>query len=258
MQSLIHVKPIEIEDNASFITRFVSPAFNATNKSRPFDEGVYAMYPELRGRITNQLSMDEIYATVYPVVEADLKKNEIVINEKILEVQHKFDSFMNELVDCMYDLFELENKNEMDHMQCFVGHLPRFPRNVMEKTFFVSFDADEIIYMAAVHEINHFFCFEKWKSMHGYDKNRESYHPESLWFLHELIVDPTLNEPKVQKIAPYEQKAYPQFYTQKIGDKPLMDHIKEFYHERKSMAEFLDKSYEFIEKNIEEIVRKCG
>lgn len=256
--SKIHVQPIEVEVNASFITRYVSPEFNARNKSRSFDEGVYAMFPELQGKITSEMSMDDIYAIVLPVVTADLKKHEAGIQEKIIEIQEEFDHFIDKLVDGLYELFELENQNEMDHMKCYVGHLPRFPRNVMTKVFFVSFEAEEIIYTGAVHEINHFYCFEKWKTMHGYNLPREPYHPEPLWFLQELIVDPTLNEPMIQRIAPYEQKAYPQFYNQSINGKPLMNYIKEFYQERKSMADFLDRSYDFIEKNIVEIRQKCG
>jgi len=37
-----------------------------------------------------------------------------------------------------------------------------------------------------------------------------------------------------------------------------MNYIKEFYQKRKSMVDFLDQSYDFIEKNIEEIRQKCG
>lgn len=91
-----------------------------------------------------------------------------------------------------------------------------------------------------MHEINHFVLFEKWKSMNGYAKAREPEQPEPLWFLEEMIVDPTLNTKALQEIVPYPQKAYEQFYTASI------------------IEEFLERTYRYIEDNLKELIEKCG
>ncbi|ABX42787.1 hypothetical protein [Lachnoclostridium phytofermentans] len=83
-------------------------------------------------------------------------------------------------------------------------------------------------------------------------------HPETLWFLEELIVDQTLNEPMLQEIVPIPQKAYEQFYVQKIEGIPVMTHIKELYKHKVSIEHFLEEAHEFIKEHHLELIEKCG
>lgn len=94
--------------------------------------------------------------------------------------------------------------------------------------------------------------------MHESYKNTESIHPEPLWFLEEISVDPTLNEEYIQKLASYPQVAYQQFYNETINGISVIDNIKFIYSQKRNMADFLDKAYKFIEDNIIEITKKCG
>jgi hypothetical protein len=47
----ITVEKMDLETNINFICRYVNPEFNRKNKSRPFAERTYVLYPELRGKI---------------------------------------------------------------------------------------------------------------------------------------------------------------------------------------------------------------
>jgi hypothetical protein len=148
---------------------------------------------------------------------------------------------------------------EQREIICYLGLYTVFPRDVLTKEYWVHYKTpEEVILRASVHEINHFILFEKWKAMHGYEKIIEPNHPEPLWFLEEMAVDPTLSDPIMMEVSPYQQKAYQTFYDNYIEEIPIEDHIIRFYNERKDMADFLNNACEFISKNHSEIIRLCG
>lgn len=82
-----------------------------------------------------------------------------------------------------------------------------------------------------------------------YCKEDEPLHPDTLWFLEEMAVDPTLNIPCIQNVAPYPQKAYEQFYVRMIDGKSAEEHIINIFKNRSSIEDFLDTAYDFIDKN---------
>ena len=98
-------------------------------------------------------------------------------------------------------------------------------------------------------EINHMIFFEKWQEMHG-GSIREPAWPDPLWYLEEIIVDPTLNEESVRKHTLYENKAYPLFYEPDESGESMMDRIQKLFRSRKSMEDFLEKAYAAVCKEI--------
>jgi hypothetical protein len=246
----IVVEKMDIESNIKFICRYVNPEFNRKNKSRPFAERTYLLYPELRGKIFDNMDNEEIYKLVKPSVEQVFVRKELEIERKIELLQASFDIIQKELMTNLIDIFEMKWPEEQGRITCYVGCISSFPRNVISKEFFVSYEKDiDMLMMASIHEINHFVLFEKWKQMHGYDKENEPLYPDTLWFLEEMAVDPTLNIPCIQKVAPYTQKAYEQFYERMIDGISAEEHIINIFTNRTSMEDFLNTSYDFIEKN---------
>lgn len=255
----IIVKKQDRENNAKFITGLLNPEFIASNTSLPFEKRVYGLLPELKDKIKNNMITEEIYQEVYHAISERFIKDADTMDRRVLELQQAFDGFSKPLLLKMLEIFELEWPETQGEILCYIGCYPVFPRDVMKKEFWVNYNTpDAYILGASIHEINHFMAFEKWKAMHGYDKKVEPMHPEPLWFLEEIIVDPTLNEPELQKIASYPQRAYTQFYEESINGIVVMEHIKKIYNERNNMADFLDRSYSFIEEHIEELIVKCG
>lgn len=246
----IKVEKMNIETNIDFICRFVNPEFNRINKSRPFAERTYSLYPILRGKILDNMNDEDIYKIVKPCVEQVFIEKELEIDQKIGQLQSAFDNIENELLSNLFGVFEMEWPKEQERITCYVGCISSFPRNVITKNFFISYEKDmDMLMMASIHEINHFVLFEKWKQMHGYDKEDEPLHPETLWFLEEMAVDPTLNIPCIQNVAPYPQKAYEQFYERMIDGISVEEHIINMFNNRSSIEDFLDTAYDFIDKN---------
>ena len=83
--------------------------------------------------------------------------------------------------------------------------------------------------------------------MHGF-KGAEPSWPDPLWYLEEIIVDPTLNDERVRPYTLYENKAYPQFYiANKNNDKSIMAKIKECYGNHKNnIEEFIEEAYKIV------------
>lgn len=230
--------------------KYVSPEFNKKNNTRPFAERTYLLYPELRGKITKDMSYDEIYSIVKSNVVQVYTDKEVEMQRKIELLQSEFDKIWPELMTSLISTFEMTWPKEHEKIICYIGCISSFPRNVMTKEFFVSYDKDiDMLMMASIHEINHFVLFEKWKQMHGYDKAVEPMYPDTLWFLEEMAVDPTLNIPSIQKIAPYTQKAYEQFYEKMLDGRSVEEHIINMFANRTSMESFLNEAYDFIDKN---------
>ncbi|WP_312371655.1 hypothetical protein [Lachnoclostridium sp.] len=245
--------------NVSFITKFLDPEFLAKNKSRPFSEGVYELLPSLRGKIEDTMTKNEIYNIVEPIVLRELSLRQEELNQRIDTLQQQFQSFDKELLHNMLSLFHATWPKEQEEIICYVGYIPRCPRNCVTKEFFVTSSMDiETNIKASIHEINHFVFYEKWKQMHGFPEGVEPMHPEILWFLEELIVDPTLNEPMLQEIVPIPQKAYEQFYVQKIEGTTVMTHVNELYKHKLSIEQFLEEAHEFIKKHHLTLVKTCG
>lgn len=248
----IVVEKMNIEHNIDFICRFVNPEFNRKNKTRPFAERTYLLYPELRGRILDDMDEEEIYNIVKPIVEQTFIEKELEINQKIEQLQSAFDLIQNQLMTNLINTFEMDWPEEQDRIICYVGCISSFPRNVMTKKFFISYEKEmDMLMMASIHEINHFVLFEKWKQIHGYDKENEPGYPDTLWFLEEMAVDPTLNIPCIQNVAPYPQIAYEQFYERMVDGISAEQHIINMFTNRSSIENFLDTAYDFIDKNKE-------
>lgn len=246
----IIVKKMDIDLNINLICKYVNPDFNRKNKSRPFAERTYLLYPELRGKITDTLDNEEIYQIVKPSVEQVFDKKKIEIQNKIECLQVAFDKIQTSLMTNLINTFELEWHESEKEIICYVGCISSFPRSVITKEFFVSYEKDiDMLMMASIHEINHFVLFEKWKQMYGYHELNEPLYPDTLWFLEEMAVDPTLNIPSIQSIAPYPQKAYEQFYECMIDGISAEDNIINIFQNRTSMESFLTTAYDFIEAN---------
>lgn len=247
---------MDFELNIKLICRYVNPEFNRKNKSRPFAERTYLLYPELRGKITDDMNEEQIYQIVKPCVERVITEKKADIENKITQLQAAFDAIQPQLMSNLITAFEMDWPKEQEEISCYVGCISSFPRSVMTKEFFVSYEKEiDMLMMASIHEINHFVLFETWKQIHGYDKEIEPLYPDTLWFLEEMAVDPTLNIPSIQNIAPYPQKAYEQFYECEINGISAEEHIIRMFTDRSSIKSFLNTAYNFIETNKELLIK---
>lgn len=110
--------------------------------------------------------------------------------------------------------------------------------------------SDEILQRAAMHEINHMILLDKWKLMHGYEKEQEPAWPYILWFLEELAIEPILNDSHIQEIIPIRHEAYASLRAIQIAGEPLTRHIQKICDNSSDMGAFLDAAYCFLEEGM--------
>ena len=53
----------------------------------------------------------------------------------------------------------------------------------------------------------------------------------------------------------YENRAYDQFYTQRVDGKSMMDRLKEMYCQKESIEAFMREGFAFVEKHIDVLLR---
>lgn len=247
----IVVKISDFDYNVKSIAELLDTSFTDKNKSLPFRERVFRAFPILQERITDGMSNSDIYSIVENTLRKEYETNSLEMMERRLELQGKLETFLQPVLSRMLELFEVSWPVQQKEIICYLGLYTVFPRDVLTKEYWIHYrTSEDVILKASIHEINHFILFEKWKSMHGYNKIEQPNHPEALWFLEEMAVDPTLNNPVMQEVAPYYQRAYQKFYENNINGFSIEEYIIKFFHERNNMADFLDRSYEFITNNL--------
>lgn len=259
--AIIPIIKVEISDfgyNVQSIAELLYQNNIEKNKSIAFKDRIFYRFPDIKDRYSEDMSDQEIDQVVEQVLRTEYERNLIEMEVRRKELQEKLKLFLIPAFLKMHELFEINWIEKME-ITCYLGLYTVFPRNVITREYWVHYLApDEVIMKASVHEINHIILFEKWKSMHGYTKAIEPVHPEPLWWLEEMAVDPTLNHPEMLKVSPYQQKAYQSFYDNKINGVALEEYIIQIFDERVDMADFLDKAYNFIESNIADIISMCG
>ncbi len=236
----VKVERIDPEDNIRFIRSFLSKD-KQKNNTRPYDEKTIALYPELRDidRVTDG---DEREEMIRRAVIKRLEDNREEIRKRMDYFSERFDMFMDGFIEASCRLFNYEWKTEEPVITCYTGYLPFYPRSAAEKVFFVSYQDEERVFSGAVHEINHMIFFDKWSEMHGGNVTEPAW-PDPLWYLEEIIVDPTLNEESVRKHTLYENRAYPLFYESDETGESMMERIQKLFRSRKNIEDFLEKAY---------------
>ncbi len=229
------------------------------NHSLPFRERIYHSFPLIAGSVKEGMSNAEIYDIINGILIKEYKENAFDMMKRRIELSEQFNKLQTVIIPKMLELFEVDWTDKHQAVTCYLGLYAVFPRDVLTKEYWLHYRAPEDVVMrASIHEINHFILFEKWKAMHGYTSDKQPSHPEILWFLEEMAVDPTLNSPEMQEAAPYPQKSYASFYENKINGIPIEDYIIDQFKNRSNMADFLDNAYRFISENYNEILVKCG
>lgn len=246
----IIVKQADLKKNAREVTDTLAAQLYQDNNSLPFLERVFKVFPELRECVHKEPDYQELYCLVEKTIEDRFQIEEELIKARVLQVQELINKKVIPAVIEMADCFQLYYK-EHQVIHCCLGLFNPFPRDVLRKEYCLHYGvSDEVIIRSSLHEINHMLLFDKWKSMHGYESECEPSYPDTLWYLEELAIEPTLNDVRIQSLAPYLHKTYDSFYEIRINGITLVEHIQRIYDQSKDMEEFLNHAFHFISDNM--------
>ncbi len=133
---------------------------------------------------------------------------------------------------------------------CWLGLYNPFPRSVLKKEYCLHYDVSDAVFLrASLHEINHMILYDKWCATHGGERHREPEFPDTLWYLEELAVVPTLNDQRIQKIVLVRHSAYQSLEETLVDGIPLPEQIEKIYGQGEDIPVFLQKAYDFLVKS---------
>lgn len=243
----IVIAKTDIKRNTKIIAETIMTALVDENNTLPFLNRVLKVFPELKNRIYKGLTYEEIQQIVSECVEVRLKQEDEKIQLKVQRFQKLAEEKILPAVQKLCSIFEVEYETEQI-CTCYLGLFNPFPRNVILKECCIHYDvSDEVFLRSFMHEINHMVLFDKWKVMHGYEKDVEPSYPDSLWYLEELVIEPTLNDVRIQNIIPIKHEAYASFKNITIDGKMLTEQMQDFYDKSDNIEMFLNDVYRYIE-----------
>lgn len=250
----ILVQEASIDMNIGIITTTLATALCQQNKTLPFMERVIKILPELDDQIHKKLSQPELNKLVENVLKQRFLDERESIFKMVEQKRLLIEKEVLPAVDEMLKLFNFSYEKKQ-RIYCYLGFFNPFPRDVLKKEYCTHYlVSNEIFIKSSLHEINHMILFDKWKAIYGYEKDKEPVFPEPLWYLEELSIEPTLNTPRIQRLAPFEHKAYDSFYKIIINGKSLPEQIQNIYENSSNIEEYLTQSYKYIEKYLEDIM----
>jgi hypothetical protein len=215
-------------------------------------EQILTEYPKLREKIGNEKNGKKKKQIAKKFLEKfyDTHKNELIERTNIF--QKSWDKINDKIMIALEDIIE-ENWPENDkEMFAAIGLNPICPRDIIGRYFLVFYKMNEYeAIRTIIHEILHFLWFEKWKTIFP-EAGLEDLDPPSIpWKLSEIVPLAILSDERIQKIFKHYPVVYDEWQVIKINDKPLLEHIQEFYDKKKDFEDFVRRSFDFIKQNSE-------
>ncbi|WP_406242420.1 hypothetical protein ACF3M2_19575 [Tissierella carlieri] len=222
-----------------------------------WSEPIFHFFPELlkfKDSFNKNSDNKDIVGEISDTVAESYNLRQKEIQSKAISYQEHWNRHEKLINDRFSSIFEFDTREVFNDLICNITLNPISPRYLKEHVFdvfYMNSDAGSI--GSALHEIAHYLWFYLWNQK--YKDSYEQYEaPSLIWILSEAIVEQILNYEDFNKINPYHQNgnAYSYFYNMTITGRPLYNYLDEIY-KNNSIDKFMDKSYEFMVKNEEEI-----
>ena len=212
-------------------------------------EGTLFLYPELK-RLTKEDNIKDIIQDRY---NNFIKENNNLREEYTTIWNEYNDKYMLEISN----YFNINWPKEYKEISVGIGLIPVCPRYIKEKSFDIHKKNKEELIDTCMHELCHFLFFEKCKEIYPNWKYEDFDSPSLLWYLSEIIIDPTLNSDNIQKIYKHKFKCYDIFYNVEIDNINLLDKITSIY-KNNNIETAIKESYNYLKEHEEEFISKCN
>ena len=190
-----------------------------------------------------------------------IKRNDIKIkltklyNERVEDLSSsclRFQKVWNDNCEMInIELIKIFGKEFDFECTAYVNLNPVWPRYLEAKCFDVNLDASEdYLLSASTHEIIHFIWFEIWKETFPNIKKDEYDYPNLSWLISEIAIEPIFRFSKLNNLS-NTHPAYDYFYTEKIGNKTIVEIANDIFKYSKDIKDFQLNIYKFFKDNEE-------
>ena len=221
---------------------------------------LFMAYPDLTYEYTKSLPESTRFEYITEQMKIQAEKRKDVIKNSIQMFQEKWDTNVADKLNTAYaSAFDNDCVNILNNMTAQVGLNPICPRNIEHHSFDIYhyFESDYAM-STALHEITHFVWFYFWHK-HFKDKCTEYDFPQLKWLLSEIVVETIIRNSQINDLIEQPKYiAYSYFYDMTINDELIFDTMKKLYLGRKDIYDFMEKSYDWIKKNEQELRTKIA
>lgn len=235
---------MNIEDNIDSLVYYLNPK-NSKNSPLNFYLFTLKLFPELEGKVKDNMTDEEIYMILDKEVRPTLKKIYESSKDECL-YQDIWDEVNDDIMEDLEN--KLNIKWQSDVITCRLCMLPVCSRDILGKTFDINFNRDrDNIIATGIHELCHMLYFAKWIELFPDCREEEFDNPHIVWYLSEAMIDPLINNELFKKYTSDDLSAYTVFYDTFIEGKSIIEILREYVNNY-SIEEAIKKGYELFKK----------
>lgn len=240
---------LDIEDNLDSLVWYSKPE-NSKNSPLNFYKLILRLFPELNGKLKENMSDEEIYLILDKEIRPILE-NLFMNSSDYLKFQEVWDKVNDNIMQDLAN--KLNIKWSCDEIICRIGLLPFCSRDILGKTFDVNYGGkSENIIATVIHELCHFIYFEKWMEIFPDYSEEEFDTPHIAWYLSEAMIDPLINNEVFHKYTDDYLSSYTVFYETFIDGKSIIDILRKYVNDY-PIEIAIKKGYELFKKYEKEI-----
>ena len=247
----------KVKFKVASVKHMIDPVYDFLNPREggwDWSRHILNKYPKLDKNLKNIKKTSERKEIAYNFFEKFILDNKISLEKQAKEFQKEWNKINNKYMIALSEVLEIKWPQKDKQIRVFVSPNPICPRYIGKRIFDV-YRLSDMRWMKAVvmHEILHFLYFEKWKEVFPKTPERHFDAPYLEWDLSEMVTKAILSDDKIQKIFKHLPFSYKEHRGIKINNKLLLDHLDEFYSNKKDFEDFLRKSRAFMKKHEKEI-----
>lgn len=216
---------ITFEQNMDLIAMFLE--FELMSEKKSNTNFFLEKFPAIKSIDYRNMKQQQLSGIFKLMLYEDWKKLMIPYLDKVSFYQEDWKVINDRVMTDLSLRLNVEWPEDALDIEAFIGIFYSCPRNIGNRTFFISGDFNlNRMREVSIHEICHFIYFEKWKELFN-DYDEVHYNsPHIIWHLSEAIIDPLLNNEVFIKHTQKEILSYKVFYETMIDDKSVIDNLR--------------------------------
>lgn len=227
----------------------------------PLNELTFMMYPSLKDntKLLYECKNDNIklFTMVKRIIEQDYNEYIKEYENLVTKYSQLWLKYQDKYMLAISNYFNIYWPIDCKNITAKIGPLPVCPRYIKERSFYICKTTDEELIEICMHECCHFIFFEKCKNLFKEWKWEDFDNPGLLWYLSEILIDPILNDSKIQSIFKYNFKSYDVFYNVSINNENLMEVMNKFIKEN-TIDDAILLAYNYLVINEEQLRIQCN
>ena len=237
---------LSIEDTASILDW----SSKQSGGILPLSEATFNLYPELKDKLDVNKDNTKLICNIIKdrILKFNNDNKDIIDRYKLL-----WSKYHDNFIKAMEDFFQVTINKDIN---ASIGLLPVCPRNIEDLSFSFDLCDDDSFIEICMHEICHFYFFEKCKTIFKNWKYDDFNNPSLLWYLSEIVIDAILNRDEDQELFKHQFRSYDNFYNITFNNICIIDIMKNIF-DNNDIDKSIKNGLQFLIDNEEEFRNKC-